>query len=356
MGLRVQHRMPTHHLTSEVIRYRLRYIRRSKVISMLLMEAGRSRPTVPEHNPRTAQGRIHLMEPEHNRLPQGGNRLTAAVLNRQLAASGLLLRLQTCLRCQERRLQKWMDKATWYPLCRNSQSSSNPYPTSLTACRYTAPRSGWVPPTTNTIPPAELPTAMSHAGSTRARPHRVNSGGSDIYYEDVDPRFAEHPEPLPQQPQPMIPQLLHPGGTTYHDISPGSSGLQPHALTGSYEDLPGARSPAESETSNFTSVSQRGVNPNWRPGFGGEFNSLAPRKPVPQQTSMRRDVLLAGNPDFEIPGMGPPGRRARGGMRGGGMASAGRMPPASGIAGIGLGPEGPYPRAEPPAMRDVREI
>lgn len=206
------------------------------------------------------------------------------------------------------------------------------------------------------MPPAELPTAMSHAGSTRVRPHRVNSGGSDVYYEDVDPRFAEQPEPMPQQPQPMIPQLLHPGGNNYHDVSPGSSGLQPHAMTGSYEDLPGARSPAESETSNFTSVSQRGVNPNWRPGFGGEFNSLAPRKPLPQQTSMRRDVLLAGNPDFEIPGMGPPGRRARGGMRGGGMAGGGRMAPASGIAGMGLGPEGPYPRAEPPVMRDVREI
>lgn len=215
-------------------------------------------------------------------------------------------------------------------------------------------RAAWAHGETTTAP-AELPTANSAVGTLKGtRPHRVNSGGSDVYYEDVDPRFAEEQEHVPELPQQHVPHLLQPGGHTYHDESPDSSGHPPQVMTNSYEDLPGARSPAESETSNFTSVSQRGVNPNWRPGHGGEFNSFAPRRPAPQQAQMRRDVLLAGNPDFEIPGM-TPNRRGRGGYRGGAMGGPPRMPPPA-SAMSGMGAEGPYPRAEPPVQRDVREI
>ena len=196
----------------------------------------------------------------------------------------------------------------------------------------------------------------------------MNSGGSDAYYEDVDPRFAPESEavaPIPSQPerfqeQNSVPPLLRPGhdgGPQYHPSSElVHSQLPP---TNSYEDLPGARSPAESDASNFTSVSQRGINPNWRPGNGGEFSSLGPARR--QNPQMRRDVLLAGNPDFEIPGIGGPGRafagRGRGGMRGGmmGGGAPGRIPPAS---AVGMGADGRYPMAPlPPGPGGVpREI
>jgi hypothetical protein len=163
--------------------------------------------------------------------------------------------------------------------------------------------------------------------------------------------------PMPDQGR--VPALLMPGQSGQYRHDP--IGLP---QTHSYEDLPGARSPAESEASNFTSVSQRGVNPNWRPGNGGggEFNSFAPmRRPNPER-HMRRDVLLQGNPDFEIPGMAPMnrgmsrgrGRGGGGGMRGG-MMGAPRMPPAS---AVGAGADGRYPMGPPPmsgpgGMREI---
>ncbi|TPX14446.1 uncharacterized protein E0L32_005410 [Thyridium curvatum] len=116
--------------------------------------------------------------------------------------------------------------------------------------------------------PAELP-------ATRSPPPPAPSGGSN-YYEDVDPRFAEPPQQRPTPPPPI-------------------------QVSNSYEDIPqGARSPAESERSNFTSISQRGINPRWNPpppalmpGYGGP----PPRRPV-----NRSDVLLNNNPDFQLPG------------------------------------------------------
>ncbi|ETI28209.1 hypothetical protein G647_00658 [Cladophialophora carrionii CBS 160.54] len=194
-------------------------------------------------------------------------------------------------------------------------------------------------------PPVDVGTHSNHP----QRP-RVNSGGSDIYYEDVDPRFASDPAPpvppVPQNPEvhnrhPAPPALLVPGPTGQY--RPEAYGEIPH--TNSYEELPGARSPAESEASNFTSVSQRGVNPNWRPGNMGEFSSLGPMRKRDNQ--MRQDMLLAGNPDFELPGAMAPSRlpmrgRSGPGMRGGMMGGRGvpRIPPAS---AVGTGVDGPYP-------------
>jgi hypothetical protein len=235
--------------------------------------------------------------------------------------------------------------------------------------RYIPPRSNWdggqggPAPQGYRPPPVELPSSNSQLrGYGGPQRPRVNSGGSDVYYEDVDPRFQSDPEPMPQGPLPggqPVPQLLTPGGGTYHDESPDSYMNRPPPLPmqTSYEDLPGARSPAESEDTNFTSVSQRGVNPNWKPGHGGEFNSLAPmRRPVGGQVQAKRDVLLAGNPDFEIPGMVPPGRRGgRGGYRGGMGGGPPRMGPPPASAMGGMAGDGPYPRGPPP-MGDVREI
>lgn len=124
--------------------------------------------------------------------------------------------------------------------------------------------------------PAELP----NHGSPQPQPP-VPAAGE--YYEDVDPRFAE-PSAVQKPPPPPI------------------------HTTDSYEDIPqGSRSPAESEHSTFTSVSQRGVNPRWQPavspppaerGYGG---NLMPRRPLNRIT----DVVLDSNPDFELPTRGP---------------------------------------------------
>ena len=202
----------------------------------------------------------------------------------------------------------------------------------------------------------------------------MNSGGSDIYYEDVNPRFASESDPVPPLPsdRPIDPnypsQPPHGlGPSTYqsrqdsqgHLLRPISDALDP---TSSNEDLQqGARSPAESETSNFTSVSQRGVNPNWRPGVDGQgaFGSYAPgpgpagvpyggatgvgRKPVgggSREAQMKREVLLTGNPDFEIPGMGAPrrvGGGGGGGPRGGGGIGGAMRGGAMRGPGMGMG-------------------
>ena len=215
-------------------------------------------------------------------------------------------------------------------------------------------------------PPVELPSSSSHVGGygdRGPRRERVNSGGSEVYYEDVDPRFAaesEPPRPPPDQQGRLPPALAAGPRMSYHDESPDSNNslqIHPQPLSNSYEDLPGARSPAESETSNFTSVSQRGVNPNWRPGYGGDFGGPGPMRKQ-SNTQARRDVLLDGNLDFQLPGMGPPGRRpprGRGGYGPGMYNAGGRMPPP----GTAMPPsvDGPYPRG-PPMIRDdgVREI
>ena len=70
---------------------------------------------------------------------------------------------------------------------------------------------------------------------------------------------------------------------------------------------------------------------------------------------MRQDMLLAGNPDFELPGAMAPSRlppRARGGgpgMRGGMMGGRGppRIPSAS---AVGMGGDGAYPMPMGPPL------
>ena len=237
---------------------------------------------------------------------------------------------------------------------------AKPYPQE----EYVSPRAAWTgahhaaavapnSPSRQPQGPVELSSTQSNVGGmdgayspSRNRPNtrpRVASGGSDLYYEDVNPRFAADP---PSQPEP-VPSLLTPGPR--HPPAPLRQVHGPNGemipLTSSYENLQeGARSPAESETSNFTSVSQRGVNPNWRPGHGdGAFNTgLGPPRRIQQQTQMRRDVILNNNPDFEIPGLAGSARGGRGGMRSGGTVRrpVGAPPAAS---SVGMGGEGRYP-------------
>lgn len=146
------------------------------------------------------------------------------------------------------------------------------------------------------------PSPLSTVSSGRAaelpaggRPgHRATPSQGGDYYEDVDPRFADPPVAAPAASSTLTPHALPPS----------------HA-SDSYEDVrtmpEGTRSPAESDRSTFTSISQRGINPRWHPppampgGYGN--SAVPPRRPV--QRNDVSEVLLNSNPDFELPRNSP---------------------------------------------------
>jgi len=180
--------------------------------------------------------------------------------------------------------------------------------------------------------PVELPAQLSQIGAPG--PNRVEP--SSDYYEDVDPRFAE---PAQASHPPPMPSSLMPGGfsaaQTSFLLAPNHSDSN-LPRTSSFDDLPeGSRSPAVSEASHFTSVSQRPVNPNWRPEMGapaGQFGPYNGRRPMRQE-----DVILeanAVNPDFAIPGAG----RGRGRGRGGRGRGGANVPPSVPATMLGPGP------------------
>ncbi|KAL8971472.1 MAG: hypothetical protein Q9183_001040 [Haloplaca sp. 2 TL-2023] len=197
-----------------------------------------------------------------------------------------------------------------------------------------------VPQLTSTAPNSNTPTNI---------PSHTRYNSADNYYEDVDPRFAEPPEMQPPQTQSSAPLPsaltagLHPQyGVIEHVSDYDRAHLQPSQ---SYDSIPenthdaGARSPAVSDGSNYTSISQRGINPQWHPppdramGMGGVPN----RRPVGQHPHAT-DMLLNSNPDFELPIQG--GRSGAGGrMR---AASRGHREPGM-IPGMEPGAAGRYP-------------
>ena len=180
--------------------------------------------------------------------------------------------------------------------------------------------------------PVELPVQGTYrkprsntGGSSRTITHNRKPSGS--YYEDVDPRFAA-PEPLPQH-QPnfrneMQTQATSSSAAMPSALMPGITRTPPPHLaleqngeiidpTSSYDDLPdGQRSPA-SDHSGMTSISQRGVNPNWQPGNGnGNGNGNAqlgvpsrrlvqPQQQQQQQQQQGGNAVLDSNLDFGLP-------------------------------------------------------
>ncbi|KAL1892873.1 regulator of ime2 [Sporothrix stenoceras] len=172
--------------------------------------------------------------------------------------------------------------------------------------------------------------------------HRPNT--SEAYIEDVDPRFAE--------PQTGVLSSNQPRQGHNNNLPPLA--MNPHTNNSTpYDDIPqGSRSPAESERSTFTSISQRGINPRWNPpppnnlmpGYGGGgsmggggmggMGGIVPRRPV-RDTN---ETLLNSNPDFSLPTAGG-GRRPPGGGRrlpGGGAPAMGpsTMGPPGGASGM----------------------
>lgn len=179
---------------------------------------------------------------------------------------------------------------------------------------YVPPRQAWVEGgRSSPLNPASQAAELSTSNPSGHK--RVGSG--DNYYEDVDPRFVDEPPATNS----LVPAALAHGYPT----GGSNAALQPLRIDGnnSYEDVQsGSRSPAESERSNFTSVSQRGVNPRWNGGQNG-YGAPAPmpnRRPT--NTPPRNDILLNNNPDFQLPG-------ARGGRVDG--SGRGRGPPGSGM-------------------------
>lgn len=108
-----------------------------------------------------------------------------------------------------------------------------------------------------------------------------------------------------------MPGLSDAGPSQHHPVHP-TIDIDPSRSYESFQgDQDGLISPAASDHSNMTSISQRGVNPNWRPQDAlrpGQVNLGVPtRRPAPPQ-QQQRDLLLNSNPDFELHA-GPRGAR-----------------------------------------------
>ena len=138
---------------------------------------------------------------------------------------------------------------------------------------------------------------------------------SDNYYEDVPAQFMSpednsHQGTQQLQPNHAMPASLIPGASSH---SPNYPIVEHHGEIVDpdepYDHLPeGQRSPA-SDNSEMTSISQRGVNPNWRPGSADALGRLEVPQHRAQAQQQKRDMLLNTNPDFEVSGRGVAGGR-----------------------------------------------
>ncbi|KAJ0424243.1 SUR7/PalI family-domain-containing protein [Aspergillus carlsbadensis] len=127
---------------------------------------------------------------------------------------------------------------------------------------YLPPRANWGQQTYQSSEP-NLP----HQPKQQSQPRHIRSHSGNLYYEDEDPVYTSRNESAASNTR--VPSALTPGNSVSH----------------------------------FTSISERPINPDWRP------------PPMPAQAvQKRRDVLLENNPDFDL--------RA-------GSGRGGRMPPLS---------------------------
>ncbi|KAL4873550.1 SUR7/PalI family-domain-containing protein [Aspergillus spectabilis] len=147
---------------------------------------------------------------------------------------------------------------------------------------YSHPRTNWGQQTHQSSEP-HLPYQQNQQPT---QPRHIRSHSGSLYYEDADPVYTSRNESAVGNPQ--LPSAL----------TPGNSGEQKSKEIG----VERPSSPAASEVSHFTSISERPINPKWRP------------PPMPAQAAQQKrvDVLLENNPDFDL--------RA-------GMGQGGRMPP-----------------------------
>ncbi|KAJ8098617.1 SUR7/PalI family-domain-containing protein [Lipomyces tetrasporus] len=139
--------------------------------------------------------------------------------------------------------------------------------------------------TVSPISPTSSPSARGLYSEFLPPPRNASGQG---YYQRQNPRVVM---PSPQGPArngSYVPRQAHP---------PEYRGQQQQQ----YAPAP-PQSPDGSVVSNFTSVSQRGVNPR--------YYQQPPNVPLPQSRPDRSDVVLRGNPDFELAGVSA-GRRGQ---------------------------------------------
>ncbi|KAL2867001.1 putative pH signal transduction protein PalI [Aspergillus lucknowensis] len=147
---------------------------------------------------------------------------------------------------------------------------------------YVPPRANWAQQGYQSSEPN-----LTYQRDQSGQPYHIRSHSGSLYYEDEDPTYTSRNESAVNNPQ--VPSAL----------TPGTSGEQKLKENG----VERPSSPAASEVSHFTSISERPINPKWRP------------PPMPAQAAQqKRDVLLENNPDFDL--------RA-------GVGRGGRMPPLS---------------------------
>ncbi|KAK7606267.1 SUR7/PalI family-domain-containing protein [Phyllosticta paracitricarpa] len=203
--------------------------------------------------------------------------------------------------------------------------------------------------------PAEISAALPNTSKSSPHPGHARQPSRDNYVEDMDPRFtennpnnAQNSNNLPsalmpgyspnrsQNTSPMVPSPLNVGNAPPSPLPP------PQMVTADdFPEFDGPRSPGgDSDASHFTSISQRGVNPNWqppqmsgpRPGYG----YAPPRRPKPEE------AVLDANPEFSLPGVPAPGRTrdVRNAMRGGRGGGRALPPGAAASGGVNLGGTG----------------
>ncbi len=159
---------------------------------------------------------------------------------------------------------------------------------------------------------------------------------SDNYVEDIDPQFEATTIPTSLMPGPPPPDQTATPPPSNSYLQPSRSFQSDHYGGSSDSANDEQRSPSASDSSHYTSVSQRGVNPNWRPPPGSA------QRPPPGPS--RNDMVLNANPDFTLPVAGP-GRGGRGVYRGGRAIGPLRGGPSPSTMGMdGPLPRGPMPR------------
>ncbi|KAE8552671.1 hypothetical protein EYB25_004050 [Talaromyces marneffei] len=151
-------------------------------------------------------------------------------------------------------------------------------------------------------------------------PAHTQQRPGDQYYEDVGPQFTEENNAGGNG----VPSVLMPGRPAgeLHHPSPPSPPPPPIKIPGETARDLGPGSPAISDVSqgsHFTSISERPINPRWQ-------GPPPPSVPATNRGPRMQDMLLEGNPDFQLPGAIPRGGRGGAPRYGRG---AGRMTPVT---------------------------
>lgn len=192
-------------------------------------------------------------------------------------------------------------------------------------------------------------------GQQQQRPRRHDNAE---YYDDMDPQYANDPTGAAYA-QTVSPVSLPSGRSPYDEfrppqgyfnqqqqqrrtpnprvamgpVSPGGGMQQPYTSRPvypaeyAYAPPPAPQSPDGSISSQFTSVSQRGVNPRYYTGGptappqlqqslqGPLLQPGRELTPAQQAKRDRTEMMLQGNPDFAIAGVGAQSRRLGGGPK-----------------------------------------